>query len=295
MCHRNRQFLQQPPVSIQSLLEEQQQQHQQPTEPSNPPHSFMDKKMEAPYSGDPFHFVQSLVNPLGIQGPFTAHANNANVTSNHTTNTTTAAATASTNYPAPGRTPRTSTGNGKKRISQEDKARITHNWDNKVPKAEILSQFQIGESTFYRIIKDRAFPPQNNSCAPRTIKAEIKRRAIISQEEKVGIIQSWENKVSRTDIMGQFHIGESTFYRIIKDRDRVLPASSLYSMRSPKAVVKRRNVVSLEEKVRIIYNWENKVPKKEIQNQFQIGESTFYRILKQRGQVTLKYTTNGQT
>lgn len=261
MCHRNRQFLQQPAINVHSLLEVQL------SEKSNPPtaaHPFLDLKMETSYSGDPFHIVQSLVNPLGSQGPCGTQA--------------TFPISATTSTP---------NNNGKKRISQEDKTRIIHSWDSKVPKSEILNRFQIGESTFYRIIKDRTFPPQDGSSSLSFRTPEVKRRTIISHEEKTRIIQSWDNKVPRTDIMNQFHIGESTFYRILKGRESVLPAPSSYS--TPTAEVKRRSVVSLEEKVRIIYNWENKVPKKEVLDQFQIGESTLYRILKDRGHVTEKY------
>lgn len=267
MSRKNYQYPPQTPAeSVQSFLQVQLSETSR-----DPTHAAMEAiKMEEHYTGAPFELAHFLTNTLE-QPSASSTSSPISVTNNNNNSTN---------------TPANSTPSPRKRtiLSEDEKARIIHNWEFKRPKTEILHDFGIGESTFYRVIKDRAHAERTgNSGTPGASK-----RHSLSLEEKVRIIHSWDSKVPRTEILSQFQIGESTFYRVIKERGKVIEKYPSMPM-PPVTPERKRNILSLEDKVRIIQNWDNKKPKSEILSEYQIGESTFYRIIKNRSEVTDKY------
>lgn len=208
-------------------------------------------------------------------------------------------------------------------IPLEEKVKIIKRVDENSPRKSILAEFKIGESTLYRIIKEKEHliekfnhsvsgsmhPYRPSEEALASAQAGAKKHKVISLEDKVKIIKRLEENVPRTSILNEFKIGESTLYRIIKDKDTLLkkfyeswpPMYNQYAnVEEPPAPPRERGpkkhkVISLEDKVKIIKRVEDNLPRKSILAEFQIGESTLYRIIKDKDQLIKRFYESWQS
>lgn len=208
-------------------------------------------------------------------------------------------------------------------IPLEDKVKIIQRVDENSPRKSILAEFKIGESTLYRIIKEKEhliekfnhstsgavhpYRPSEESLA--AAQGSAKKHKVISLEDKVKIIKRLEENVPRSGILNEFKIGESTLYRIIKDKDQLLkkfyeswpPMYTYNNVEEPPPPPprprgpKKHKVIALEDKVKIIKRVEDNVPRKAILGEFSIGESTLYRIIKDKDQLIKKFYESWQT